>query len=390
MKLILAIVLLTLFATPLVSGQCAIQPIKPIPPIGCKDLTPQCVSDGNARGHWTWICVSNSSATDSNRIRRRNDSLEVAAPPKLIRNTIDTPLQEPPALQAQTESGIGGEMDAGERQSTDQLRAIAEAVKSCQPPEMPDGVFDSLAAEGFKDVYGPPVNVVWNVEPHTSIRSRYTGSIDFGEPSYMQMPLTDDYCKKPKINKSLCRDRWEAGMRVYRRQVTQPIQFKYEFDVTNNGLELLRVFKKDNRTDNDPWVAGDMNSDVCATKAIRSVLNNPTGNGQMPRSTSSTLDHKPSGVPENLWIAANSGDSDAQFYLGILYQDGKGVPQDYAEAYFWLDLAVSGKPDTVPQEDMIKARDTSASRLTPEVLLQTQTRARKWMGAQMVNKNPEQ
>jgi hypothetical protein len=273
---------------------------------------------------------------------------------------------------------MGTEMDGGERRATNQLRAIAEAIKSCQPPGMPDGFFDSLASEGFKDVYGPPVNVVWNVEPHTSIRSHYIGSIDFGEPSYTQMPLTDDYCRKPKINKSLCRDRWAVGMRVYRRQVTQPIQFKYEFEVTDNGVELLRVFKKDNQTDNDPWVAGDVNSDVCASKAIRSVFNNPSSIGQTPRSESSAVDHKPSGVPDNLWIAANIGESDAQFYLGNLYTAGTEVPQDYVEAYFWLDLAASGRPDTISQKERINARDASASHLTPEILLQTQERARKW------------
>ncbi len=30
----------------------------------------------------------------------------------------------------------------------------------------------------------------------------------------------------------------------------------------------------------------------------------------------------------------------AQFYLGKMYNDGWGVPQDYVQAYMWLDLAV--------------------------------------------------
>jgi hypothetical protein len=42
----------------------------------------------------------------------------------------------------------------------------------------------------------------------------------------------------------------------------------------------------------------------------------------------------------------------------------------FAEAYFWLDLATSGKPKTTSQQEIAKARDTSASRLTPAVLLQ--------------------
>lgn len=40
------------------SGSCGIVPIKPIPPIGCRDLRPQCVCDGQGQNcYWTWICV---------------------------------------------------------------------------------------------------------------------------------------------------------------------------------------------------------------------------------------------------------------------------------------------------------------------------------------------
>ena len=37
---------------------CGLLPLKPIPPIGCKDLKPQCVC--NERGEkcrWEWLCV---------------------------------------------------------------------------------------------------------------------------------------------------------------------------------------------------------------------------------------------------------------------------------------------------------------------------------------------
>ncbi len=41
-----------------VSPQCGIIPIKPIPPIGCKDLRPECQCDSNGRNcKWVWICV---------------------------------------------------------------------------------------------------------------------------------------------------------------------------------------------------------------------------------------------------------------------------------------------------------------------------------------------
>lgn len=36
---------------------CGIQPIKPIPPIGCRDLVAQCVLDKEGRSYWQWVCV---------------------------------------------------------------------------------------------------------------------------------------------------------------------------------------------------------------------------------------------------------------------------------------------------------------------------------------------
>jgi len=54
------------------------------------------------------------------------------------------------------------------------------------------------------------------------------------------------------------------------------------------------------------------------------------------------------GVPQDYpraayWYhkAAEQGDADAQYSLGILYVYGHGVPQDYARAAEWLRLAAA-------------------------------------------------
>ena len=39
--------------------------------------------------------------------------------------------------------------------------------------------------------------------------------------------------------------------------------------------------------------------------------------------------------------AAQQGDADAQFNLGVLYDEGKGVAQDYKEAVRWYKLAAA-------------------------------------------------
>ena len=42
---------------------------------------------------------------------------------------------------------------------------------------------------------------------------------------------------------------------------------------------------------------------------------------------------------EELRARAEQGDADAQANLGLMYYNGEGVPQDYAEAVRWFRLA---------------------------------------------------
>lgn len=55
-----AIVLYLCLTSGTMSAQsgCGILPIKPIPPIGCKDLVPQCQCNQNGQKcRWAWLCV---------------------------------------------------------------------------------------------------------------------------------------------------------------------------------------------------------------------------------------------------------------------------------------------------------------------------------------------
>ena len=58
-----------------------------------------------------------------------------------------------------------------------------------------------------------------------------------------------------------------------------------------------------------------------------------------------------------------------------------GVPQDYAEAYFWHALAAAGERDASDAKEAAKDRDEAASHLTPADLSREQERARKWFEA---------
>jgi hypothetical protein len=92
-------------------------------------------------------------------------------------------------------------------------------------------------------------------------------------------PDENDLCKKAK-NKTECRITWEVFWEHYQRNDAHPKQFRYEFDVTPRGLEFLRAFTKVKQIDGEPWVAGGVNSEVCANMAIKSALNNPNDAAQ--------------------------------------------------------------------------------------------------------------
>ena len=166
-------------------------------------------------------------------------------------------------------------LDAGEQHALEQLRAIAEGIKNCPPEKYKLSSELTFASAGLIETEGPPINVVWNVEPSSSARARYLGSIEYVFPFYL-MPQQDEnaHCKKAK-NKRECGITWEVFWENYQREDANPWQFRYEFDVTPHGLEFLRAFTKEKQTDNEPWVAGGVNSEVCANMAIKSALNNP-------------------------------------------------------------------------------------------------------------------
>ena len=78
--------------------------------------------------------------------------------------------------------------------------------------------------------------------------------------------------------------------------------------------------------------------------------------------------------------AAEQGDASAQFQLGLKYLDGEGVPQDYARAYGWLNLAAARFPasEQSARDEAVEMRDEAASLLTPAALARAQRWAREW------------
>jgi TPR repeat protein len=80
------------------------------------------------------------------------------------------------------------------------------------------------------------------------------------------------------------------------------------------------------------------------------------------------------------WLrkAADQGNEFAQFDLGSLYAVGHGVPQDYALAHMWFNLAASHGEFLSSSQDPSKARDELASKMTPDQIAEAQRMAREW------------
>src|SRR5512143_3606455 len=70
---------------------------------------------------------------------------------------------------------------------------------------------------------------------------------------------------------------------------------------------------------------------------------------------------------------AEQGDANAQYTLGVFYDNGLGVPQDKVRAYMWFNLsAAQGR------EGAAAFRDLIARRMTPVQIAEAQKLAREW------------
>ena len=93
------------------------------------------------------------------------------------------------------------------------------------------------------------------------------------------------------------------------------------------------------------------------------------------------------GVPQDfaqavVWClkAAEQGDADAQTIVALMYVNGHGVPQDYVRAHMWFNIAAAaaGASDGSGR-DAVKWRDLVATRMTPAQIAEAQRMAREWV-----------
>ena len=82
-------------------------------------------------------------------------------------------------------------------------------------------------------------------------------------------------------------------------------------------------------------------------------------------------------------FSADQGYAKAQYNLGLMHANGRGVPPDFVIAHQWLDLAIVADPPLAPKDldDATDNRGQIAARLAPEELAQAQRRAKEWLAA---------
>ena len=95
------------------------------------------------------------------------------------------------------------------------------------------------------------------------------------------------------------------------------------------------------------------------------------------------------GVPQDYaqalkWYrkAAEQGNAKAQNNLALMYAKGQGVPQDYVQAHKWFNLAAAGATDKEVRDRATNNRDTVAAKMNSTQVAEAQKLAREWKAKQ--------
>jgi TPR repeat protein len=101
------------------------------------------------------------------------------------------------------------------------------------------------------------------------------------------------------------------------------------------------------------------------------------GNAEAQVSLGGILDRDGSEKQAVYWYrrAADQGNELGQFILGVKYEEGEGVPQDYIQAHMWFNLAAS---DDTTHKGAVARRDEVAAKMTPDQIAEAQRMAREW------------
>ena len=76
-------------------------------------------------------------------------------------------------------------------------------------------------------------------------------------------------------------------------------------------------------------------------------------------------------------LSADQGEAHAQFNLGVMYEKGWGVPQDYVLVHMWYNLATASMPPGKNRDTAASHRDNVERKMTPDQVAEAQRLARE-------------
>jgi len=76
-------------------------------------------------------------------------------------------------------------------------------------------------------------------------------------------------------------------------------------------------------------------------------------------------------------MPADQGYARAQFNLGHMYADGRGVVQDYVHAHIWYDLAAAHLTGS-DRNQAVESRAAVEAKIPPAQVAEAQKMAREW------------
>ncbi len=76
--------------------------------------------------------------------------------------------------------------------------------------------------------------------------------------------------------------------------------------------------------------------------------------------------------------AAEQGHAKAQYRLGFMYEYGVGVPRDLVLAHMWSNLAATHLEPGIDRDTAVNNRERAAKSMTPAQIAKAQRLAQEW------------
>ena len=77
--------------------------------------------------------------------------------------------------------------------------------------------------------------------------------------------------------------------------------------------------------------------------------------------------------------AAERGDAVSQLSLGSMYVNGRGVRRNFVEAYKWLDIVVAAGEDRALKSRAAEVRDLIEQLMTPDQVAEAKKQVKAWL-----------